>query len=160
MSRRGMGSVAVAVIVAAGVAAAGAAANLHLLEPQRRSREPVVLGLTVERPSTTTTTTAPPPTTTAIVTTTTTGEEPALRRSYAVGRAGTVTVIVRSGVLAVESVVAGLGWSYEIEDQRSDELEITFRSDGNQEEASFHASVHGGELRVEIEPEDGESPDD
>jgi hypothetical protein len=120
-----------------------------------------VLGITVERSSTTTTTTttAPPSTTPATITTTTTAEQPALRRSYAVGGAGTVTLIVRSGALAVESVVPGAGWSYEIEDQRTDELEITFRS-GGEEEASFHASVDGGGLRVEIEPEDGESPDD
>jgi hypothetical protein len=158
MRRDGQGAIVLAVIVAAGVAAAGAAANLHLLEPGRRSREPVVLDVTVER-SSTTTTTAPPPTTPATGETTTTGEQPGLRRSYAVGGAGTVTLIVRSGGLAVESVVPGAGWSYQIEDQRTDELEITFRS-GGAEAASFHASVHGGELRVEIEPEDGESPDD
>ena len=70
-----------------------------------------------------------------------------------------MTLVVRAGTLAVESVVPGAGWGYEIGDQRTDEVEITFRS-GEDEEASFHASVQGGDLRVEIEPEEGESPDD
>jgi hypothetical protein len=154
------GAVAVAVALAAGVAAVGVAANLHLLEPPRRSREPVVLGIAIER-TTTTETTGPPvtPPSTTTSTTTTTPAQPSLRRSYAVGGAGTVTVVVRSGTMTVDSVVPGAGWSFAIEDQRPTEVEISFRS-GDDGGASFHASVDGDELRVEIEPEEGESPDD
>jgi hypothetical protein len=159
MRLRGPGAAAAAVAVAAVIAAVGVAANLHLLEPHGGSGGAVVLGVAID-PSSTTTTIASPPTTPAPTTTTTaTTGEPPLRRSYAVGEAGTVTLLLRSGALAVESVVPGAGWRYEIEDQRTDRVEIAFRS-GEDEQASFHASVQGGEVRVEIEPEEGESPDD
>jgi hypothetical protein len=75
-----------------------------------------------------------------------------------VGEAGTVTLATRDERLELGPVRPTSGWTYELERDRDDEVEITFRRSGHGE-STFRARLHGDELRVEIDP-DGESPDD
>jgi hypothetical protein len=161
MSRPGP-AVVVAVGIAAAIAVLGAIVNLRLLEPHRGTEAPIVLGATVERTTSTagptpSTIAAPPPNPPGTTTTTSTA---GWRRSYEIGSAGSVTIVVRGTVLEVESVVPSAGWVYEVEERRDDEVEIQFRRAGHEDESTFHASLHGDELRVEIDPAEGESPDD
>lgn len=160
--------VTAAVVLGSATAVAGATVNLHLLKPHGSSQEPIVLGMSLtndspDRETTTaptavepTTSVAPPatasPTTTVPVT---------VVRTYAVGTAGTVTLAIRAGSLALESVVPGAGWTSVVEGEHPDEVKVSFRRPGDDEaQASFHATLRGGEIRAEIEPEEGEAPDD
>jgi hypothetical protein len=171
VSRPNPGAVIALVALAAAVATAGAVVNLRLLEPHRPDEAPMVLGATIERTSTTTgpapsvddgqsATSQPPPFEPATTTTTPNSTTSTWRRSYLVGEAGEVTIVLRGAVLDVESVTPSAGWAYEVGGDHDDEVELTFRRDGHEGESTFHASLHDGELRVEIEPAEGESPDD
>jgi hypothetical protein len=171
VSRPNPGAVIALVALAAAVATAGAVVNLRLLEPHRPDEAPMVLGATIERTSTTTgpapsvddgqsATSQPPPFEPAPTTTTPNSTTSTWRRSYLVGEAGEVTIVLRGAVLDVESVTPSAGWAYEVGGDHDDEVELTFRRDGHEGESTFHASLHDGELRVEIEPAEGESPDD
>ncbi len=179
MRRRGSVLIAATVALAAAVAGAGAAANLHLLEPHRSSYSTVVLGTSTTKTSTTTIAGGPTstdgepaddptidpepgePTTTTVTTPPTTGTTQAttLRRTYVVGQAGSVTVVVQAGALAVDSVAPSARWTYAIEHQGPDEVEIRFRRTTG-EEATFKATIESGAIRVEIEADEGEPPDD
>jgi hypothetical protein len=165
---------------ALGLAAAGAAANLRLLEPRSEASSPLVLAptttgdaTTTEGHGTSTTTPAPETSTTVSVTSssvpgttappspppptsTTTASASAPPRTYAVGAAGSVTLSVRNGQIALEAVAAAAGWSPEVDKQEADEVEISFRS--AEGEASLHARLENGQLSVEIDSSD--SPDD
>jgi hypothetical protein len=161
--------------VALALAAAGAAANLHLLAPQSSRNGPLVLGTTVVPPQpdrdppasapedipTSTTDTGPPITSTIPVGPTTSTTQPvaapAPTRFYEVGQAGTVVLSVRQGLLVVDAIRPASGWSYSTEKQTGDEVEIAFRS--SEHEASISARLENGQIRVQIEGS-GEPADD
>ena len=171
--RLGRAGAAAGVALAGTLAAAGAVANLRLLEPSSPSRQSMVLGISVTDGSASTTTTLPaaadpsrpmtpgelPPSST---TTTVAPPSSGVVRTYVVGGAGSVTLVVRAGTLLVESIVPSAGWTADIEAQRADEVAIRFRrvDRGENGEAALEASLHGDDIRAEIEVEAGESPDD
>lgn len=155
------------------VAVLGAAANLTLLAPHGTSDRV----LSLDRPPGSSTTvdpgTSPPPTSDTSTTETPTSGPPdggttsppptsppttqaATTRSYAVGTAGSVELSVRDGVLVVDAVRPASGWTYVIEKQSSDEVEIHFQTSG--QKAELHARLDDGALRVEIDGDEG--PDD
>jgi hypothetical protein len=70
---------------------------------------------------------------------------------YQVASAGTVTIQVTNGAMSLDSVDANLGWSFEVEKNRSDEVEVEFEL--GEAEASIRVKADHGELNVEIEAE-------
>lgn len=68
---------------------------------------------------------------------------------FAVGTAGSVSVQVLAGRLILLDVSANAGWDFEIEKNRSDEIEIRFESGDRRNE--FEARIHNGALELEIE---------
>jgi hypothetical protein len=68
---------------------------------------------------------------------------------FAVGSAGSVVVEVRAGQLILVDVDVNSGWSYEVEKDRGDEIEIRFSNLSIR--AEFEARIHHGALEVEIE---------
>ena len=68
---------------------------------------------------------------------------------YQVASAGTVTIQVTNGAMSLDSVNASLGWSFEVEKNRSDDVEVEFEL--GDAEASIRVRADHGELKVEIE---------
>lgn len=172
------------IVVAFALALAGGAAlaNLRLIEAHDRRVEPLSLPHASwpsppdtstdpgGGPTPTTSTTTPPSsvlgTTTVPTPSTLPGDAPprtvsgGSTTSHAVGAAGTVVVSVQAGAVRLVSVRPTSGWTYIVEKQSGDEVEIKFRRIADGAEASFHARLDGGGLRVEIDDDDIEGPDD
>ncbi len=68
---------------------------------------------------------------------------------YQVATAGSVTIQVTNGAMSLASVDTNAGWTYTVEKNRSDEVEIEFEKGGA--EASIRVKADHGELDVEIE---------
>ncbi|HUF96301.1 MAG TPA: hypothetical protein VMO52_09505 [Acidimicrobiia bacterium] len=68
---------------------------------------------------------------------------------YQVASAGTVTIQVTNGAMSLDSVNASLAWSFEVEKNRSDDVEVEFEL--GDAEASIRVRADHGELKVEIE---------
>jgi hypothetical protein len=68
---------------------------------------------------------------------------------FEVGSAGTVSFQILGGRLILLDVAVNTGWNFEVEENSSDEIEISFdNGDGSNE---FEAKVHNGVVEVEIE---------
>lgn len=68
---------------------------------------------------------------------------------FAVGAAGSVSIQVLAGQLVLLDVSPNAGWDFEIEKNRSDEIEIRFEFGDRRSE--FEARNHNGALEIEIE---------
>lgn len=68
---------------------------------------------------------------------------------YQVATAGTVTIRVVNGAMSLGSVSTNTGWTYMVEKDRSDEVEVEFEN--GDAEASIRVKADHGELDVEIE---------
>jgi hypothetical protein len=164
--------IAVAVI-ALGIAGAGAAVNLRLIERPDQRVEPLSLSTTgtsadpaplepgtAEAPPSTGSSTTEPGSATSSTTATTSTPPPTVEATstHAVGAAGTVVLSVERGAVTVVSVRLASGWTYETKRQAADEVELEFRRASDGARAELHARLEdGGRLRVETEDE---GPDD
>ncbi|MEX1092842.1 MAG: hypothetical protein WEF28_06750 [Acidimicrobiia bacterium] len=72
---------------------------------------------------------------------------------YQVATAGTVTIQVTNGAMSLASVNTNAGWTYAVEKNRSDEVEVEFEN--GDAEASIRVKPDHGELDVEIESKSG-----
>lgn len=72
---------------------------------------------------------------------------------YQVATAGTVTIQVTNGAMSLGSVSTSAGWTYTVEKNRSDDVEVEFENGGA--EASIRVKADHGELEVEIESKIG-----
>lgn len=68
---------------------------------------------------------------------------------YSVGLAGTVTIEVKAGQLALIAVSPNAGWTYEVEKSYWDEIEVQFEK--GESEAEIEVEIEDGKLQVEIE---------
>jgi glutamate synthase domain-containing protein 2 len=72
---------------------------------------------------------------------------------YQVATAGTVTIQVTNGAMSLGSVSTSAGWTYAVEKNRSDDVEVEFEN--GEAEASIRVKADHGELDVEIEAKSG-----
>ena len=172
---------AAGVLAALLVAGGGAVMNVRWMQPDDRPAAPLSLSRAVasttspsvlshtEGPNGTTTSiagaTIPPPTDTTAPATPPPTSPPttapaATATPYVVGSAGTVTLSVRGDALTVASVRLAGGWTYATEHQSGDEIELRFRRSSDGAEASLRARLENGLLRVEIDDDGAEPPDD
>ena len=74
--------------------------------------------------------------------------EPAPDGRYQVFDAGSAEVTFADGRLTLVSVTPAEGWTYEVDDQEPDEVEIEFRRGG--EELDLELEIDDGRLEVDI----------
>ncbi|MDH3190518.1 MAG: hypothetical protein OEM39_07800 [Acidimicrobiia bacterium] len=68
---------------------------------------------------------------------------------YSVGLAGTATIEVKAGQLALIAVSPNAGWTYEVEKSYWDEIEVRFEK--GESEAEIEVEIEDGKLQVKIE---------
>jgi hypothetical protein len=71
---------------------------------------------------------------------------------YDIPDVGAVVVLWEDDVLVVESVRAGPGWTYELDEAQGDEVEVDFIRQG--ERLRFEVEQEDGQLRAELCPAD------
>jgi hypothetical protein len=71
-------------------------------------------------------------------------------RTFTVGAAGSITVNIQSGRLALTAVIVASGWSYEIDKSESDDIRVEFEK-GDDSEAEIRVRINDGSLEVEID---------
>ncbi|MGF1618288.1 MAG: hypothetical protein ACFCU2_10880 [Acidimicrobiia bacterium] len=67
--------------------------------------------------------------------------------------AGSVTIKVTNGAMSLASVDPNAGWTYTVEKNRADDIEVEFEK--GDAEASIRVKADHGELDVEIESKSG-----
>ena len=72
---------------------------------------------------------------------------------YQVATAGSVTIQVTNGAMSLESVNTNAGWTYTVEKNRVDDIEVGFEK--GDAEASIRVKADHGKLDVEVESKSG-----
>ncbi len=72
---------------------------------------------------------------------------------YQVATAGAVTIQVTNGAMSLASVGPNAGWTYTVDKNRSDEVEVEFEN--GDAEAGIRVKADHGKLDVEIDSKSG-----